>query len=38
MAVEERSVEVAGLPVRYLSAGTRHSLVLLHGAGENALD
>ena len=38
MAVEERSVEVAGLPARYLSTGTGPPLVLLHGAGENALD
>jgi pimeloyl-ACP methyl ester carboxylesterase len=38
MAVEERTVEVEGLPVRYLSAGAGPPLVLLHGAGENALD
>jgi len=38
MAVEERNVEVEGLPTRYLSAGTGPHLVLLHGAGENALD
>ncbi len=38
MAVEERNVEVGGLSVRYLSAGTGPPLVLLHGAGDNALD
>jgi 4,5:9,10-diseco-3-hydroxy-5,9,17-trioxoandrosta-1(10),2-diene-4-oate hydrolase len=38
MTVEERNVEVEGLPVRYLSAGAGPPLVLLHGAGENALD
>ncbi len=38
MAVEERNVEVGGLPIRYLSAGAGPPLVLLHGAGENALD
>ncbi len=31
-------MEVGGLPVRYLSAGAGPPLVLLHGAGENALD
>ena len=38
MAVEERNVEVEGLPVRYLGAGAGPPLVLLPGAGENALD
>jgi pimeloyl-ACP methyl ester carboxylesterase len=38
MAVEERNVEVDGLPIRYLTAGTGAPLVLLHGAGDNALD
>jgi pimeloyl-ACP methyl ester carboxylesterase len=38
VVVEERDIEVAGLPIRYLSAGTGPPLVLLHGAGDNALD
>jgi 2-hydroxy-6-oxonona-2,4-dienedioate hydrolase len=38
LAVEERKVEVDGLPIRYLVAGTGPPLVLLHGAGDNALD
>src|SRR3712207_3086896 len=38
MAVEERNVEVDGLPIRYLTAGMGPPLVLLHGAGDNALD
>jgi len=38
LAVEEHNIEVAGLPARYLTAGTGPSLVLLHGAGDNALD
>jgi pimeloyl-ACP methyl ester carboxylesterase len=38
LAVEEHKLEVAGLPARYLTAGTGPSLVLLHGAGDNALD
>ena len=38
VAIEERNVEVDGLPIRYLSAGTGPPLVLLHGAGDNALD
>jgi pimeloyl-ACP methyl ester carboxylesterase len=38
MAVEKRDVEVEGLPIRYLAAGTGPPLVLLHGAGDNALD
>jgi pimeloyl-ACP methyl ester carboxylesterase len=36
--VEERNVEVSELPIRYLSAGEGPPLVLLHGAGDNALD
>jgi len=38
MTVEVRNIEVEGLPVRYLTAGTGPPLVLLHGAGDNALD
>lgn len=38
MVVEEHDIEVGGLPIRYLSAGTGPPLVLLHGAGDNALD
>ena len=38
MVVEEQNVDVDGLPIRYLSAGTGPPLVLLHGAGDNALD
>ena len=37
-AVETQTVEVGGLPIRYLSAGEGPPLVLLHGAGDNALD
>jgi pimeloyl-ACP methyl ester carboxylesterase len=35
---EEQKIEVDGLPTRYLTAGTGPPLVLLHGAGDNALD
>jgi pimeloyl-ACP methyl ester carboxylesterase len=36
---EERQIDVGGLPIRYLSAGTTGPpLVLLHGVGNNALD
>ncbi len=38
MVVEEQNIDVDGLPIRYLSAGTGPPLVLLHGAGDNALD
>jgi pimeloyl-ACP methyl ester carboxylesterase len=38
VVVEERNVEVDGLPIRYLEAGTGPPLVLLHGAGDNSLD
>jgi pimeloyl-ACP methyl ester carboxylesterase len=38
IAVDERTVEVDGLPIRYLKAGTGPPLVLPHGAGDNALD
>ena len=38
VAVGERNVEVDGVPIRYLIAGMGPPLVLLHGAGDNALD
>ena len=38
MAVEAHNVEIGGLPIRYLAAGEGPPLVLLHGAGDNALD
>jgi 2-hydroxy-6-oxonona-2,4-dienedioate hydrolase len=38
IAVEEHNVEIDGLPIRYLSGGEGPPLVLLHGAGDNALD
>ena len=38
MVVEEQNIDVDGLHIRYLSAGTGPPLVLLHGAGDNALD
>jgi len=38
VAIEELNVEINGLPIRYLSAGEGPPLVLLHGAGDNALD
>ena len=38
MAVEAESVEVGGLPIRYLAGGEGPPLVLLHGAGDNSLD
>jgi pimeloyl-ACP methyl ester carboxylesterase len=38
VVVEEQNIDVDGLPIRYLSAGAGPPLVLLHGAGDNALD
>jgi len=38
VVVEEQKIEVDGLPTRYLTTGTGPPLVLLHGAGDNALD
>lgn len=38
VVVEQRSIQVEGLPIRYLSAGEGPPMVLLHGAGDNALD
>jgi 4,5:9,10-diseco-3-hydroxy-5,9,17-trioxoandrosta-1(10),2-diene-4-oate hydrolase len=38
VAVEEHNVEIDGLTIRYLSAGEGPPMVLLHGAGDNALD
>jgi pimeloyl-ACP methyl ester carboxylesterase len=38
MATVEQSVAVDGLPIHYLSAGEGPPLVLLHGAGDDALD
>jgi pimeloyl-ACP methyl ester carboxylesterase len=38
LAAEQHNIEVAGLPIRCLTAGTGPPLVLLHGAGDNALD
>lgn len=38
MSVERRYVEVDGLSVHYLVAGEGPPLILLHGAGDNALD
>jgi pimeloyl-ACP methyl ester carboxylesterase len=37
-SVLERTIQVDGVPTRYLSAGTGPPLVLLHGAGDNARD
>jgi pimeloyl-ACP methyl ester carboxylesterase len=37
-SVETQTVEVDGLPIRYLTAGEGPLLMLLHGAGDNALD
>lgn len=37
-SVETQTVEVDGLPIRYLTAGEGPPLMLLHGAGDNALD
>jgi pimeloyl-ACP methyl ester carboxylesterase len=38
VAVEEQNVEIDGVPIRYLIAGEGPPMVLLHGAGDNALD
>ena len=38
MAIEEHTVEIDGVPIRYLIAGEGPPMVLLHGAGDNALD
>jgi pimeloyl-ACP methyl ester carboxylesterase len=38
VAVEKQDVEIDGLPIRFLAAGEGPPLVLLHGAGDNALD
>src|SRR5919202_1913680 len=38
VTVEKQDVEIDGLPIRYLAAGEGPPLVLLHGAGDNALD
>jgi len=38
VVVEEREIEVEGLPTRYLTAGEGSPLLLLHGVGDNALD
>jgi len=35
---EVRNIEVKGLPTRYLTAGAGPPLVMLHGAGDSALD
>ncbi|HEV3495066.1 MAG TPA: alpha/beta fold hydrolase [Actinomycetes bacterium] len=36
--MQERTIQVDGVPTRYLSAGTGPPLILLHGAGDNARD
>src|SRR5215212_1133388 len=36
--VEKQDVEIDGMPIRYLAAGEGPPVVLLHGAGDNALD
>jgi hypothetical protein len=38
VTVEKQDVEIDGLPIRYLAAGEGSPVVLLHGAGDNALD
>ncbi|HZC84090.1 MAG TPA: alpha/beta fold hydrolase [Rubrobacter sp.] len=38
MTVEKQDVEIDGMPIRYLAAGEGPPVVLLHGAGDNALD
>ena len=38
VTVEKQDIEIDRLPIRYLAGGEGPSLVLLHGAGDNALD
>ena len=38
MSVEERNIDVGGLPTHYLTVGEGPPLVLLHALGESALD
>src|SRR5919202_3647744 len=38
VTVEKHDVEIDGMPIRYLAAGEGPPVVLLHGAGDNALD
>src|SRR5918998_5308299 len=38
MIVEERNIDVGGLPIHYLTVGEGPPLVLLHALGESALD
>src|SRR5919202_4571591 len=38
VTVEKQEVEIDSLPIRYLIAGEGPPMVLLHGAGDNALD
>jgi 2-hydroxy-6-oxonona-2,4-dienedioate hydrolase len=38
LVIEEQNVEVDGSPIHYLTAGAGSPLILLHGAGDNALD
>jgi pimeloyl-ACP methyl ester carboxylesterase len=38
VTVEERNVEIDGMPIRYLTAGDGPPLMLLHGADDNALE
>src|ERR671927_1507047 len=38
VTIQEQTVEIDSLPIRYLIAGEGPPMVLLHGAGDNALD
>src|SRR5918912_3463039 len=38
LIIQDREIEVQGLPTRYLMAGEGLPLLLLHGVGDNALD
>src|SRR5215203_4829172 len=38
VTVEKQDVEIDWMPIRYLAAGEGPPVVLLHGAGDNALD